>query len=111
MHLSSLKLSMKPRLNNYTKEFFFFQTSTFVFSLQLLVLRTIFDKRFDKKYFFETSLFFTLTNPSPDKERDRSREVCRSIDDERDVELDGNDLLDLDSEHNDDDFESDLLSD
>ena len=37
--------------------------------------------------------------------------ICRSIDDERDVELDGNDLLDQDSEHNDDDFESDLLSD
>ena len=45
MHLSSRKLSMEPRLNDYTKEFFFFRTSsTFVFSLQLLVLRTIFDK-------------------------------------------------------------------
>ena len=33
------------------------------------------------------------------------------IDDESDVELDGNDQLDLDSEHNDDDLESDLLSD
>ena len=30
---------------------------------------------------------------------------------ESDVELGGNDLLDLDSEHNDDDFESDLPSD
>ena len=35
------------------------------------------------------------------------------IDDESDVGLDGNDLLDLDlhSEHNDDDLESNLLSD
>ena len=35
------------------------------------------------------------------------------IDDESDVELDGNDQLDLDldSEHNDDHLESDLLSD
>ena len=35
------------------------------------------------------------------------------VDDESDVELDGNDQLDLDldSEHNDDDLESDLLSD
>ena len=32
--------------------------------------------------FFETSLFFCLTNPSPDEERDRSRDVCRSIDEE-----------------------------
>ena len=31
-----------------------------------------------------------------------------TVDDESDVELDGNDLLDLDLEHNDDDFESDL---
>ena len=59
--------------------------------------------------------FFSLTNPSPDKERDRSRDVCRSIDeeegdldDESDVELDGNDQLDLELnsrlEHNDDDL-------
>ena len=35
------------------------------------------------------------------------------IDDESDVQLDGNDQLDrdLDSEHNDNDLESDLLSD
>ena len=33
------------------------------------------------------------------------------IDDEMDVKLDGNDHLDLDSEHNDDDIESDLISD
>ena len=33
------------------------------------------------------------------------------IDDERDVELDGNDHLDLDSEHNDDNIESDLIPD
>ena len=60
----------------------------------------------------------SLTNPSPDE--DRSRDVCRSvdeeegdIDDETDVELDGYDQLDLDldSEHNDGDLESDLLSD
>ena len=63
---------------------------------------------------FETSTFFSLTNPSPDEERDRSRDVCRSIDEEKgdlddeiDVELDGNDQLDLDldSEHNDDDLD------
>ena len=58
--------------------------------------------------FFLTSPFFSLTNPSPDEERDRSRDVCRSIDEEKgdlddeiDVELDGNDQLDLDLEHND----------
>ena len=65
-------------------------------------------------------LFFSLTNPSPDKERDRSRDFCRSIDeekvdldDESGVELDRNDHLDLEPEHNDDDldFESHLLSD
>ena len=49
-------------------------------------------------------LFFSLTKPSPDQETDRSRDVCRStdeekvdLDDEIDVELDGNDQLDLDS--------------
>ena len=49
-------------------------------------------------------LFFNLTNPSPYEERDRSRGVCRSIDEEKgdlddeiDVELDGNDQLDLES--------------
>ena len=51
-----------------------------------------------------------------DEKRDRSRDVCRSVDeedDETDVELDGNDQLDLglDSEHNDGDLKSDLLSD
>ena len=56
--------------------------------------------------------FFRLTNPSPDEERDRSRDFCRSIDEEKvdlddksDVELDGNDHLDLESEHNDDDLD------
>ena len=49
--------------------------------------------------------------------RDSSRDICRwrkgYIDDESDVELDGNDQLDLDLdlEHNADDLESDLLSD
>ena len=58
-----------------------------------------------------------LINPSPDKERDSSREFVDEekgdVDDESDVELDGNNQLDLDlnSEHNDDDLESDLLSD
>ena len=54
----------------------------------------------------------SLTNPSPDEERDRSRDFCRSIDEEKvdledgsDVELDGNDHLDLESEHNDDDLD------
>ena len=64
-------------------------------------------------------MFYSLINPSPDKERDSSREFVDEekgdVDDESDVELDGNyqlDLdLDLDSEHNDDDLESDLLSD
>ena len=63
-------------------------------------------------------LGYSLTNPSPDEERDRSRDVCRSvdeegdIDDETDVELDRYDQLDLDldSEHNDGDLESDVLS-
>ena len=65
----------------------------------------------------------SLTNPSPGEERDRSRNICRSvnkeegdiIDDETDVELDGYDQrdldLDLDSEHNDGNLESNLLSD
>ena len=64
-----------------------------------------------RRQFFETSIFFKLTNPSPDEERDRSRGFCRSIDEEtvdlddkNDVELDGNDHLDLESEHNDDDL-------
>ena len=62
-------------------------------------------------------IFYSLINPSPDKERDNSREFANEgkgdVDDESDVELDGNDQLDLDldSEHNDDDLESDLLSD
>ena len=51
--------------------------------------------------------------------REREREINQmkfvdeegDIDDESDVELDGNDQLDLDSEHNDDDLKSDLLSD
>ena len=66
--------------------------------------------------------FFSLINPSPDKERDSSREFVDEekgdVDHESDVEileLDGNNQLDLDldSEHNDDDniIESDLLSD
>ena len=83
------------RLNGYTKEFFLFRTSSsFVFSLQLL--KTIFDKQLRR--------YNSLTNPSPDEERDRSRDVCRStdeekgdLDDEIDVELDGNDQLDLES--------------
>ena len=56
-------------------------------------------------------------NPSPGKERDSSREFGDEekgdVDDESNVELDGNNLLDLDldSENNDDDLESDLLSD
>ena len=69
--------------------------------------------------FFKTALNFlhSLTNPSPDEERvvDLGPFVDEEeddIDDESDVELDGNDQLDLDlaSEHNDD-LESDLLSD
>ena len=47
--------------------------------------------------------------------RDSSKEFVDEekgdVDDESDVELDGNNHLDLDSEHNDDDLESDLLSD
>ena len=56
-------------------------------------------------------IFYSLINPSPDKERDSSREF---VDEEKgDVDLDRNNQLDLDldSEHNDDDLESDLLSD
>ena len=61
--------------------------------------------------------FYRLINPSPDKERDSSREFADEgkgdVDDESNVELDGNDQLDLDLylEHNDDYLESDLLSD
>ena len=53
------------------------------------------------------------------KDNDRSRNACRSVDEEEgdtdvetDVELDGNDQLDLDLdlEHNDGDLQSDLLS-
>ena len=56
-------------------------------------------------------------NPSPDKERDSSREFVDEekgdVDVESDVELDETNQLDLDldSEHNEDDLESDLLSD
>ena len=62
-------------------------------------------------------LIFYRDNPSPDKERDSSREFVDEekgdVDDESDVELDGNNQLDLDLdlEHNDNDLESDLLSD
>ena len=61
--------------------------------------------------------FFSLTNPSPDEERDSSRDLSRSIDeekvdlaDESDVELDGNDHLDLESEHNDHDLDLSHIS-
>ena len=61
------------------------------------------------------NLIHSLTNPSPDEEREIDLgtfvdEEEGDIDDESDVELDGNDQLDLDLEHNDD-LESDLLSD
>ena len=61
--------------------------------------------------------FFSLTNPAPDEERDRSRDFCRSkdeekfdLDDESDVELDGNDHLDLESEHNKNDLDLSHIS-
>ena len=64
--------------------------------------------------FFKAALNFlhSLTNPSPDEERDLGTFVDEEDYDESDVELDGNDQLDLDIalEHNDD-LESDLLSD
>ena len=46
--------------------------------------------------FFLTSLFFSLTNPSPDEERDRLRSINEEkgdLDDESDAELDGNNQL------------------
>ena len=45
--------------------------------------------------------------------RERQIDHRKFVDDESDVALDGNDQLDLDldSEHNDDDLVSDLLSD
>ena len=45
--------------------------------------------------------------------RERLIDQRKFVDDESDVALDGNDQLnlDLDSEHNDDDLELDLLSD
>ena len=55
-------------------------------------------------------ILYSLINPSPDKERDSPREFADEgkgdVDDESDVELDGNDQLDLDldSEHNDNDL-------
>ena len=58
-------------------------------------------------------VFFSLTNPSPDEERDRSRDFCRSIDEEKvdlDDESDGNDHLNLESEHNDDDLDLSHIS-
>ena len=62
------------------------------------------------------NFFYSLTNPSPNKERKIDLgsfvdEEEGDIDDESDVELDGHDQpdLDLDSEHNYD-LESDLLS-
>ena len=63
-------------------------------------------------------IFYSLINPSPVKEWDSSWEFVdeeSDVDDESDVELDRNNQLDLDLdldlEHNDDDLESDLLSD
>ena len=62
-------------------------------------------------------IFYSLINPSPDKEWDSSREFVDEengdVDDQSDVELDRTNQLDLDldTEHNDDDLESDLLSD
>ena len=67
--------------------------------------------------FFKAAFNFlcSLTNPSPDEEREINLapfvdDEEGDIDDESDVELDGNDHLDLVSEHNDN-LESDLLSD
>ena len=69
--------------------------------------------------FWKSALNFlhSLTKPSSGEEREIDLgmfvdEEEDDIDDERDVELDGKDQLDLDlaSEHNDD-LESDLLSD
>ena len=74
--------------------------SSFVFSLQVSNLRD---------YFLKQLLFFySLTIPSPDEEREVDLgtfvdEEESYIDDESDVELD------LDSEHNDDNLESDSL--
>ena len=76
-------------------------------------------KRLRRCNFLKAALNFlhSLTNPSPDEERGIDLgtfvdEEEDDIDDESDVELDGNDQLDLDLawEHNDD-LESDLLSD
>ena len=63
-------------------------------------------------------IFFSLINPSPDYETEIDLgtfvdEEEGDLDDESDVELDGNDQLDLDldSQHNDNNLGSDLFSD
>ena len=102
-------------INCYTKEFFFGTSSSFVFSLHFTA--SIFDKRLRRHIFFKPAFnYYSLTNPSPDeeRERDRSRDVVNEeegdIDDESEVELDGNDQLDLDSEHNDKTLPEQFLS-
>ena len=53
--------------------------------------------------------FYSLTNPSPDEKRDIDLGTFKDeeegdIDDESDVELDGNDQLDVGFEQHDDDL-------
>ena len=92
-------------LNGYTKEFFFYCTSsrsTFVFSLQLPA--SSFDNRLRRYTFLKAAFNFlhSFTNTSPDEERKIDLgtfvdEEEGDIDGESDVELDGNDQLDLSS--------------
>ena len=64
---------------------------------------------FRDNFFKQLLIFYSLTIPSPDEEREVDLGTFvdeeDNIDDESDVELD----LDLDSEHNDDDLESDRV--
>ena len=73
---------------------------------------TGFDNRLKSFFFKQLLIFYCLTIPSPDEEREVDLDLGTfadeeegDIDDGSDVELD----LDLDSKHNDDDLESDTL--
>ena len=100
MPFSSRKLYNLPRLNGYTKEFFFRTSSSFLFSLQLL--GTIFDNRL-RRYKFLKPVFLLVLQIHHLMKREIDLGTFEEEGD-LDDESDGIDQLDLDSEHNDDDL-------
>ena len=95
MHLSSCKLYNPGKTATQKSSF----SAQFLVSFSVYIF---FHKQLRRYNFLKAAFnIFSLTNPSPDegRERDRSRDICKEkgdIDDESDVELDGNDELDLD---------------